>query len=50
VLYAFLLLAYVSVVFYQAASAAKKNFEPLVAPDLRAITVLPTGAGGPNHV
>ncbi|QTN29094.1 cytochrome ubiquinol oxidase subunit I [Rhodoferax sp. AJA081-3] len=50
VLYAALLLAYVSVVFYLATSAAKKNFEPLVAPDSVATDVIPTGAGGPNHV
>ncbi|MES2583619.1 MAG: cytochrome ubiquinol oxidase subunit I [Pseudomonadota bacterium] len=50
VLYVALLLAYVSVVFYLSTSAAKKNFEPLVAPDSGAISVIPTGAGGPNHV
>lgn len=49
VLYAALLLAYVSVVFYLATSAAKKNFEPLVAPDSVATDVIPTGAGGPKH-
>ncbi len=50
VLYAFLLLAYVSVVFYLATSAAKKNFEPLVAPDSGAAYVDSTRARGPNHV
>lgn len=48
-LYAFLLLAYVSVVFYLATSAAKKNFEPLLAPDSGAAYALSTRAGGPNH-
>nr|WP_295778876.1 cytochrome ubiquinol oxidase subunit I [Rhodoferax sp.] len=50
VLYAFLLLAYVSVVFYLTTSAAKKNFEPLVAPDSGAAYVDSTRARGPNHV
>ncbi|MDO8283507.1 MAG: cytochrome ubiquinol oxidase subunit I [Rhodoferax sp.] len=49
VLYAALLLAYVSVVFYLATSAAKKTFEPLVAPDSVATYVTPTGAGGIKH-
>lgn len=49
VLYAFLLLAYVSVVFYLATSAAKKSFEPLVAPDSVATNIISTGAGGPKH-
>jgi cytochrome d ubiquinol oxidase subunit I len=50
VLYAFLLLAYVSVVFYLATGAAKKNFEPLIAPDSGAAYEDSTRAGGPNHV
>jgi cytochrome d ubiquinol oxidase subunit I len=49
VLYAFLLLAYVSVVFYLATSAAKKSFEPLVAPYSVATNIISTGAGGPKH-
>nr|WP_315488243.1 cytochrome ubiquinol oxidase subunit I [uncultured Rhodoferax sp.] len=49
VLYAFLLLAYVSVVFYLATSAAKKSFEPLVAPDSVATNITSNGAGGPKH-
>jgi cytochrome d ubiquinol oxidase subunit I len=49
-LYAALLLAYVSVVFYLATSAANKNFEPLVAPDSGAAYADSTRAGGPNHV
>ena len=49
VLYVALLIAYVTVVFYLASSAAAKHFEPLIAPDLGAISAIPTGAGGPNH-
>jgi cytochrome d ubiquinol oxidase subunit I len=49
VLYAALLLAYVSVVFYLATSAAKKRFEPLVAPDSVATDTIPTGAGGSKY-
>jgi cytochrome d ubiquinol oxidase subunit I len=49
VLYAFLLLAYVSVVFHLASSAAAKHFEPLVAPDSGANNVVPTGARGQYH-
>lgn len=49
VLYVALLLAYVSVVFYLATSAAKKSFEPLVAPDSVATNTISTGAGGPKH-
>ena len=48
-LYAALLLAYVSVVFYLATSAAKKNFEPLIAPDSGAPHAQSTGSGGLNH-
>ena len=49
VLYAFLLLAYVSVVFHLASSAAAKHFAPLIAPDSGANNVVPTGARGQNH-
>jgi cytochrome d ubiquinol oxidase subunit I len=49
-LYAALLLAYVSVVFYLATSAAKKHFEPLIAPDSGAAYVDSTRAGGLNYV
>lgn len=49
VLYAFLLLAYVSVVFHLASSAAAKHFEPLIAPNSGANNVVPTGARGQYH-
>ena len=49
ILYVALLLAYVSVVFYLASSAAAKHFEPLIAPDSGALSSILTGAGGPKH-
>ena len=49
-LYAALLIAYVTVVFYLASSAAAKHFQPLVAPDSVAPHAGSTRAGGLKYV